>query len=69
MADPLALIPSIVPPFRPQIVLAVLVFHDQVTWLKLLGLAVAIQGSVLYKIARAKPNSRTGEGRAGKDER
>lgn len=65
---PLTLIPPVVPAFRPQIILAVAVFHDHVTVLKILGLLVAIQGSILYKVARGKPGSRTGEGRAGKDD-
>lgn len=67
--SPSAMILSVVRPLRPQIALAVIVFHDRITWLKLVGLVVAIQGSILYKVARGKPNPRTGEGRAGKDER
>lgn len=66
---PLALIPSVAPPFLSQITLAVLVFHDDVTWLKLLGLFVAIQGGILYKVARGKPNPRNDDERASKDER
>ena len=57
----------ILTPFRPQIALAVAVFHDKMTWLKVVGLVVAIQGSIIYKASR--PNPRTGEGRAGKDDR
>ncbi|CAN0416333.1 unnamed protein product [Pylaiella littoralis] len=52
-----------------QIIIAVLVFHDQVTWFNILGLGWAITGSILYKVARAKPNTCTGEENAGKDER
>ncbi|CAM9094506.1 unnamed protein product [Ectocarpus fasciculatus] len=52
-----------------QIALAVLVFHDKVTWFNLLGLGLAILGSMLYKITRAKPSARNGEGGGGKDER
>lgn len=54
---------------RQQIVLAVLVFHDKVTWFNVLGLGLAILGSMLYKITRAKPSARNGEGGGGKDER
>lgn len=60
--------PRIMPMFG-QIILAVLVFNDQVTWFNILGLLLAIAGSILYKVARAKPNTYTGEGNAGKDER
>lgn len=66
---PFLLIPHIVPMIEHQIIIAVLVFHDQVTWFNILGLGWAITGSILYKVARAKPNTCTGEENAGKDER
>lgn len=49
--------------------LGVVVFHDHVTLLNVLGLVLAIFGSALYKITRAQPSSRTGERDGGKDER
>ncbi|CAM9284177.1 unnamed protein product [Ectocarpus sp. 12 AP-2014] len=52
-----------------QIVLAVLVFNEQVTWFNLVGLGWAIVGSMLYKISRAKPSARNGEGGGAKDAR
>ncbi|CAM9894111.1 unnamed protein product [Scytosiphon promiscuus] len=52
-----------------QIVIAVLVFSDQVTWFNLLGLGLAILGSILYKTTRAKPNGHTHDGGSGKDGR
>ncbi|CAM9303284.1 unnamed protein product [Hapterophycus canaliculatus] len=52
-----------------QIVIAVLVFSDQVTWFNMLGLGLAILGSILYKTTRAKPNGHTHGGSGVKDDR
>lgn len=39
-----------------QIVIAVLVFSDQITWIKIVGLNLAMLGSIFYKVARASPS-------------
>lgn len=65
---PLSLILHVVPMFGHQIIIAVLVFNDKMTWFNIVGLGWAITGSILYKVARAKPNTYAGDGDAGKDE-
>lgn len=49
-----------------KIVMAVLVFNDEVTWLKMLGLALAMLGTVVYKMTRDKPTARFAEGERNK---
>lgn len=56
-------------PAREQIFIAVLVFSDTLTVLKVSGLGLAMFGSIAYKIARAKPNIRGNDGEISGDDR